>query len=77
MANYLHIVKAQDFQPVLEQELPVITLMDDPHEERYFSADAVKRKIGDPRWKELSAKYTSYMVETEKVIEDFDPISNF
>ena len=73
----LHLVKAQDFQPILEQELPVITIMDDPKEEKFFSADAVKRKIGDSKWRELSAKYTSYMVEAEKVIEDFDPIYNF
>lgn len=73
----LHIVKAQDFQQVLEQELPIITLMDDPAEQKFFSAEAVRRKVGDSRWRELSAKYTSYMVDAEKVIEDFDPISNF
>jgi hypothetical protein len=73
----MHLVKAQDFQPILEQELPIITLMDDPTEQKFFSAEAVKRKVGDQKWRELSAKYTSYIVDAEQVLEDFDPISNF
>ena len=66
--NLFHVVKAKDYKEILEQELPIITLMDDPTEEKFFSAEAVKRKIGDPKWRELSAKYTTYMVEAEQVI---------
>jgi hypothetical protein len=73
----LHIVKAADYKKVLEQELPIITLLSDPTAEKYYSADAVKRKIGDSRWKEMASKYVSLMVEPEAVVEDFDPISNF
>ena len=73
----IHIVKAQDFVGVLEQELPIITLMGDPTEEKYFSAEAVKRKIGASQWRDLSSKYVSFMVSPEIVIEDFDSISNF
>lgn len=75
--NFFHLVKAQDFQPILEQEIPIITLMNDPSEEKFFSAETVKRKVGDQKWRELSSKYTSYMVDVEQVIEDLDPISNF
>lgn len=74
--SYFTLVKAEDYSK-FGLQLPVITLFGDESENKYFSADAVKRKIGEDHWKEMASKYTSLMVETQLLVEDFDPIVNF
>lgn len=75
LESTIHIVKAQDYKD-LGLQLPIITLFggDDT---QYLDAQAVQRKIGQEKWRELSSKYTSLMVDSSLLIEDFDPISNF
>ncbi len=75
LESSIHIVKAQDYKG-LGLQLPVITLFGQD-ETQYFDAQAVQRKIGQEKWRELSSKYTSLMVDSSLLVEDFDPITNF
>jgi hypothetical protein len=70
------LVKAEDYSK-FGLQLPVITLFGDESENKYFSADAVKRKIGEDHWREMAAKHVSLLVESDLLVEDFDAITNF
>ena len=74
MESQFKLVKNEDFKN-LGLQLPIITLFGDTEKNQFLSADSVRRKIGDNRWKELASKYITFWVDASLVEEDFDVIN--